>query len=214
MKHAKKMVLVDINSIKTPSVSSVGVEDKTVNNLTKAISSLASSNEFSRSYFGDSATAISHLYNEMNKILEREDLKPDVKLKLYHDKLKRYLFLQRTSEEEEEGYVELTPPAPQRPVIELPNEQIIPELEISQEQEIQTPPVKTPVLVKNSRQKRLHRSNIPRLTPKELILRDPAGKQPPKYLDKYFLNWGATPKGTRKSTISSGARKARRIHHE
>lgn len=182
MKYAKKMVLVDINTIKPNSATSAHVEDKVVNNLTKAISSLASSNEFSRSHFGDSATAISHLYNEMNKILEREDLKPDVKLKLYHEKLKRYLFLQRTSEEKG-SYEEIISSQSQPPLSQS-------ELDFNQVPEIPQTPVKPPFPLITPRVKRLHHTKLPRTTPKELILRDPSLIQPPKHYDKYLYTGG------------------------
>lgn len=223
MKHAKKMVLVDINTVKSPTST---VPDKTVDNLTTAISSLASSNEFGRTFFGDSATSITHLDKEMNKILERQDLNPDTKLKLYHQKLKRYLFLQRESEDVGRG----NNPAIQTPIqapIQAPLNLSKDADEESVDEDLENTPPKastsyhsdqsfhgfhTPVNSKSKQLKSKYRSNIPRTTPKEVILRDPTGSRPPKHFEKYFMHWGA--KGSRKSAITTGRIKGRKLYHE
>lgn len=105
MKYARKTVLVDINSPKHIEPSK-----KTENSLTNAINSLTNATEFSRAYFGGNATSVSQLNKELNELLDRKDLDPDKKLKLYHQNLGRYLFLQRESEQP----VRLNPPIPSR----------------------------------------------------------------------------------------------------
>lgn len=94
MKHSRKMVLVDINSVNQQGSGT----DTNNKDLTKAITSLANSAEFSRSYYGQNAVSISRLNNEISEILERKDLDPHEKLKLYSQGLTILLFLHRQSE--------------------------------------------------------------------------------------------------------------------
>lgn len=94
MKHARKMVLVDVNSINRGTIKTNINNNETV---TDAIKTLANASEFNRSYFGQSTISISQLNNELQDILERTDLEPENKLKLYNRGLARYLFLQRES---------------------------------------------------------------------------------------------------------------------
>lgn len=102
MKHARKTVLVDFNTIpQQPSTSNETV--------TNAIKSLANASEFNRSYFGSSTISISQLNNELSGILARTDLDSDSKLKLYSQSLGRYLFLQRESTKPTSGNVIVQP---------------------------------------------------------------------------------------------------------
>lgn len=59
MKHARKMVLVDINSVKTANPKT---EESS---LAEAINSLASKTEFSKANYGSSATAMSYVTKEL-----------------------------------------------------------------------------------------------------------------------------------------------------
>lgn len=92
MKHARKLVLVDFNSTKSNE------SKKSDESLTNAINSLTNASALSRAYFGSNASSVSQLNNELSELLERKDLDPDKKLKLYNQSLTRYLFLQRESE--------------------------------------------------------------------------------------------------------------------
>lgn len=90
MKYARKTVLVDVNSTNHGAVSSN-------DSITSAIKTLANASEFNRSYFGQNTISISQLNNDLQQLLDRTDLEPDTKLKLYNQSLARYLFLQRES---------------------------------------------------------------------------------------------------------------------
>lgn len=79
------MVLVDINSVKQQGNGDVEIKNNEA--ITKAISSLA-----------NSAVSVSRINKEIGEILEREDLDPREKLKLYSQGLNRFLFLQRQSD--------------------------------------------------------------------------------------------------------------------
>lgn len=148
MKYARKVKLVDIDSTKP------GSSDNS-KQLTRAIESLADSNNFSRSYFGSSSITLSQLNNELNTILNRTDRISDDKLKLYNQSLARYLFLQRESEK--------LVTATQSAVGNNSNSESLTEsLNRSVSPHTPTPkPGKTPK----------YKINIPRVTPKSRILR-------------------------------------------
>lgn len=95
MKHARKMVLVDIASVRPQAGHQLS--EKTEDSLTKAINNLATSNEFSKANYGANAKPLSALDKELKELMDRQDLKPDDKLKLYDQKLQKYLFLLRDS---------------------------------------------------------------------------------------------------------------------
>lgn len=97
MKHARKMVLVDANTQGGGNAASQNF-NKNIDPLTQAIKSLANSAEFNKAQFGPSTTTVSRLNNDLEQILERRDLDPSSKLKLYNQELKRFLFLHRESE--------------------------------------------------------------------------------------------------------------------
>lgn len=82
------MVLVDINAVRPTEKEP----------LTKAINSLITSNEFSRSNFGSSALAISYLDKEMKEILDGDEQDITKKLHRYSQNLQKYLFLLRENE--------------------------------------------------------------------------------------------------------------------
>lgn len=99
MKHARKMVLVDINSTKSESTSAASepISSNEKSDLVNAINSLASASEYNRTNFGSNYSTISQLNNELKVILDRTDITPDDKIKLYNQTLTRYLYLQRTN---------------------------------------------------------------------------------------------------------------------
>lgn len=209
MKHARKMVLVDANSIKP-------LDNKNTDDLVEAINSLKSSNEYSRDYFGSSAVAVSYLDKELAQILERKDLDPATKLKLYTQSLNRYLFLHRTSEKTNSGIQPpdfVKPPSSHhsdsessRPASPESFVSLSPDT-IKRNRTVITPktlksltPVtprdvrtSTPVTPKELHQTRGHQSNLPRTTPKRNILREPKDRAPSRYGD-YFLGWTTTRK--------------------
>lgn len=92
MKHARKMILVDASK-HDPATSQSNNNNNNNDQLTKAIKSLANSAEFK--HFGPSTTVVSRLNDELQSILERKDLDPSSKLKLYNQELKRFLFMHR-----------------------------------------------------------------------------------------------------------------------
>lgn len=112
MKHARKMILVDAATHGGGSAAAATQNlNKNIDPLTNAIKSLAKSTEVNRSHFGPSTTIVSHLNNELEQILERRDLDPATKLKLYNQELKRFLFFHRQSDRK--SYIAPTPtPAP------------------------------------------------------------------------------------------------------
>lgn len=206
MKHARKMVLVDINSTK-PNNTTVQNEKKNDEALTKAISSLATSAEFSRAYFGPNSISIANLDNEINQILERKDLEPADKLKLYHQGLKRYLFLQRMSEKSTpttqivQGLPTHTANSSQPLVEDSPLVGgISPEGARALSPEPVTP---SPLRARGDRigefeevlktKKSKYRSNLPRTTPKEARLREHNERRKNSRYDEFFTSW-STPK--------------------
>lgn len=92
------MVLVDVNAVNQSNGSAVVNVDKTNETLTKAITSLANSAVFNRTFYGPNTISISRLHGELGELLDRDDLDASSKLKLYTQGLQRFLFLQRESE--------------------------------------------------------------------------------------------------------------------
>lgn len=90
MKHARKMILVDASSHGNALSQNLS---KNIDPLTQAIKSLANATEFSKTQYGPRTTVVSRLSNELGRILQRKDLDPSSKLKLYNHELKRFLFL-------------------------------------------------------------------------------------------------------------------------
>lgn len=181
MKHARKMVLVDINTL--PPVT----KDKNSNPLTTAVSALASSAEFNRAYYGANTISIAHLDHDMRQILERTDLDPSEKLKIYQEKLRRYLFLQRMSEKS----------APTQPPNPPPSVASWLSGEEEEEEPEPVPPLIEPVEKKVTpvRTQSKHRSRLPRNTPiKETLRKEPK----PKRLDSYFGDWETPKRGGRR----------------
>lgn len=213
MKHARKMVLVDANSIDKSSSKN----ENTVNN---AITSLATAAEFGRDYFGSSAISIAHLDRHMKEILERPDLPPAEKLTLYNQALQRYLFLQRQSENKTPTraqivaeVVNLPQPVVQQQAAAVPviTPRDSPERDPSPEREPVTPrtpqnqsPHEVRIGQRNSvnreaivGQASKYRTNLPRLTPKEKILRGSNELRRNQRLDGYFVRWTPAPKNQR-----------------
>src|ERR1700744_6116086 len=122
MKHVRKMVLVDVNSIKSQETSKNN--DKNNHALTDAIRALTASNEFSRDYYGDSAVSIAHLNKEMREILDLTGIDAKQKLDIYNRKLQRYLSLLRISENS--SHPPKTPPPQPEPYVYNPFENIGP----------------------------------------------------------------------------------------
>lgn len=89
------MVLVDINSI-TPKQGGQPQTKQDEPLLVKALNSLITSNEYSRSEFGAKAKVVADLDKELKVILERTDLQPSEKIKLYNHQLQRYLHMVRS----------------------------------------------------------------------------------------------------------------------
>lgn len=195
MKYARKMVLVDVNSLNRGTVNTNTNNDAATN----AIKTLANASEFNRSYFGQSTISISQLHNELQEILERTDLQPENKLKLYNQGLSRYLFLQRESTKQTPGSVIIqTPvsssstPAPasyQSTVESSPS--------VSEDESFKTivsekiPHSRT--TSRNSHFKEVlhtripkYKSNLPRSTPKEEILRQ---ERTNKRMSDFFYGW-------------------------
>jgi len=99
MKHARKMILVDAATHAGGAAAASQNLNKNIEPLTDAIKSLANSAEFNRTNFGPTATIVSRLHNNLNQILDRKDLDPSTKLKLYNQELKQFLFLHRQSDQ-------------------------------------------------------------------------------------------------------------------
>lgn len=177
MKHARKMVLVDINKVK----------EKPAETISNAINTLISANEFNRTNFGSNALAVSYLDREMKEILDNPNLRPIERVNQYNQLLQKYLFLLRESEG-------LAP----SPSVYVTSEEYVPstsvsERSISPEQPKETTPFNpfTPVVEagpSTSSSVKGHRINLPRTTPKEDRLRQERRKNS-RYKD-FFVNWG------------------------
>lgn len=81
------MVLVDVNSVNQPP-----------SKLLDTLNTLATSTEYSKNEFGSTAPVIANLDRELKAILERDDLDPMQRLKIYNEKLQKYLFLVHENE--------------------------------------------------------------------------------------------------------------------
>lgn len=208
MKYARKMLLVDAS---TPT-------DKNSTDLTKAINALVSHSEFSRDYFGSSALSVADLNKTLTHLLERDDLNPTEKLKLYSQSLNRYLFLQRMSENPTVQPVPVPVPVAAPVQVIAPERSVIPESsgsdsdtfasihgESSKDRTILTPKTPTQSSTKKPPKSstplsrtfyntnRPHQSNLPRATPKKETLRPTAAKPPSRYGD-FFTNWKPEPR--------------------
>lgn len=123
MKHARKMILVDAATHGGGSATASQKLNENIEPLTNAIKTLANSAEFNRTHFGPSTTIVSRLNNDLEQILERRDLDPTTKLKLYNQELKRFLFLHRQSDRKSNIAPTPTPtPATPLPVPDEPQE--------------------------------------------------------------------------------------------
>lgn len=179
MKHARKMVLVDINTIKpTTSVRPAESPAKNDNALAKAINSLVTSTEFSKTNYGSSAYTIAMLDKEMKEILERRDLGPNERLNIYNQKLQKYLFLLRESEKSEQPHIrnnEISPPG--TPVLQIEPEQ--PGAGSRNPfNEVVTPLTRQP-----------YKTHLPRITPKQVRLRASEKRQKSSRLNNFLSNW-------------------------
>lgn len=202
MKHARKTVLLDINSPK--------VNEKQTEPLTNAINSLVNATEFNRANFGDRAKTVTELNKDLNEILDRKDLSLDERLKLYNQSLTRYLFLQHESKK----------PIPAIPKVEITPVGVTPASSVAGERTpsmqsdydddddeeegavggkediiTSTPKIGTPRESSgNSYTKEILRttktpkfkSNLPRATPKYHILRK---ERADKRMSDYFVGW-------------------------
>lgn len=202
MKHARKMVLVDI--------------EKKPCELVNAINSLTSSEEFSRAYFGSSAVSVSHLDNELKHLIERKDLDPSEKLKLYSQSLNRYLFLQRTPQHHTQQniapvqIVQAQPTAVDKTYQRLNSTISESGSEAESFSSVPTGSFQDTTLTPTNKKEPLDQSspvtpkavyeskrgpvsNLPRTSPKESYLRPPKEKQY-KYATDFFVDWLAKPK--------------------
>lgn len=183
MKHSRLMALVDTEPVKPEPIK---LTNNNNNNdpLTKAITSLASSNEFSRTNYGSSALAIDQLDKELNEILDRTDIGPADKLKLYSQRLQRYLFLQRTATQQQQPTTinAISPPHTHSSPLWSP----------TLESDSDTPFAQSTLLpsaINKSLEKPRIKSNLPRLTPPEARLRKANERRKnTRYID-YFSNW-------------------------
>lgn len=185
------MVLVDVNSFKSQEVS------KNNNALTDAISSLATSNEFSRDYYGDVSASLAQLHKEMREILELTGIDAKEKMNLYNRKLQRYLSLLRISEKSSQPELQPALPPAWAPAFPPP----VPSANPFENNVQATPPrrlslssdIELPELTHNSHAKQIiqskFRSNLPRKTPKQDILRKSAERRKVSRYDDYFTNW-------------------------
>lgn len=192
MKHVRKMVLVDVNSIK--SQESSRISEKNNDALTDAIRSLTASNEFSRDYFGDSAISIAHLNKEMREILDLTGTDTKEKLDLYNRKLQRYLSLLRISENSSQPIqATVPPPPPPQPAqpIYNPFENIEPATPLRRASSEIELPERSATQNSHSREiiRSKYRSNLPRKTPKQDILRSSAERRKTSRYKDYFTNW-------------------------
>lgn len=97
MKHARKMVLVDVNA--APATPTTKPHPKTTNQLlVKTLNTLLTSNEYNRNEYGPKAKIVAELDDVMKKLIERKDLDPDEKLKFYSNMLNRYLHMIHTND--------------------------------------------------------------------------------------------------------------------
>lgn len=183
MKHARKMVLVDVNTI--PSQPKPDVESS----LTKAINSLAASNEFTRTNFGPNAIAMSYMDKEMKDILERTDIDPSLRLQLYNQVLQKYLF--RVRESEKSNTVTPKPETSSKPETVIPETTSFETVStIGSEPEIdtsvfETPKPDKPFVFTGAPRK----SNLPRTSPKELRLRSEAVRKANSRFKDFFTTW-------------------------
>lgn len=177
------MVLVDINTIRPPEKEP----------LTKAINSLITSNEFSRSNFGSNALAISYLDKEMKEILDGDEQDITKKLQRYNQNLQKYLFLLRENEKPNSS-VTPVPVVIQDPLAEV-------EAIESEPASVNTAPrastsslfMSTPTTSKSRyyTTARKHTSNLPRVTPKLKRLRTEAERQKNSRYKDFLHNWDA-----------------------
>lgn len=182
MKYARKMVLVDVDTIR-PSSDCKNVEEDS--KVVKALNTLVTQQKFNKNNFGDYATNVELLDREMREILD-STLEPLSKLKLYNQKLQKYLFLVRDNEEN-----------PQRPSTNLPHVYVPSEVDISMnvspEPDISTPSSTKPeisrVFTETPVSHHQHTSNLPRLTPIQERLRAIGERQKNSRYKDYFVNW-------------------------
>lgn len=198
MKHARKMVLVDINTVK-PSSTKIPENDS----LANAINSLVASNEFSKSNFGSNAKIIAQLDKELKEILENKSLLPNIKLKHYDQKLQQYLFLLRESEKSNSPDLNFnkatTPPlySPSPILVETLSNPI--SRTTSAESITPIKSESSPILMTVRSSPFVHRKparvNLPRRTPKEERLRKPSQRRKNKRLEDYFSSWASDISG-------------------
>lgn len=179
----------------------VDVSKKVEDPVSKAISSLVTSNEFSRVNYRSNAIAIAHLDKEMNEILDRTDLQPDEKLALYNLHLKRYLFLQREREKADNS-TSVKEKQPKLTVNRIKANLTGPVTEdddasISTIDEEDTVVANVPVTPKKLYEikKPLFKNTLPRSTPKSEILRTSEQRRPPsRYPIDQFGGWATLGK--------------------
>lgn len=184
MKYARKMVLVDANT----------VQPKPADPVTDAINKLISANEFNRATFGPNALALSYLDKEMKEILDNKVLTPQERLIEYNQRLQRYLFLLRESGVNAPTYSERTI---------SPEPQSAPSRHTSTAAATATAATSTPTFTYNPISPTYNpfsptvestastpvrrRTNLPRVTPKEQRLRQVRRKNS-RFKD-FFVNW-------------------------
>lgn len=197
MKHARKMVLVDINTVKQAT------SHRPDGNLSTAINSLVTATEFSKANYGPNAKTIATLDSELKSIIDDPNISPTNKIHLYNQGLQKYLFFLHGSEkaqsnelnasdttavEEPEGEVYL-PNTPHQPVprgtsSSSPSPGTSSSEYFDTPKAVKKPPQQTPI-----KRKRIFKSNIPRTTPVGDRLRQPHQRAKNNRFKDYFLEW-------------------------
>lgn len=206
MKYARKMVLVDINTTKQPTSAS---DDGVV----KAINSLAQTTEFSKANYGPNAKPLAHLALELQEIVDKGNSDPAHQLRLYNQKLQKYLLLSRgNGNSQVSNTPNFTSPGA---VPESESEtSSLPEM-VTIAQISPVPPVRqrtsslfqpTPTTSKTPNYptgRRGYRTNLPRITPKENRLRTVEQRRKNSRYKDFLVNWEPQSSTSGSSVTSS-----------
>lgn len=187
MKHARRMVLVDADQVNLTNRRKN--EDS---KIAEALNTLVTLNKFSLNDYGSHATTLARLEKELDEALERTDLSPSDKLKLYDLKLQRFLFLLRENEKQRKtGAREQLHFNENLDIVEVtPGEGNISTFSparASTSRFVETAQIPMTPLSQSTRQP--HKTNLPRETPKERRLRTSDQRRKNSRYEGYLSNW-------------------------
>lgn len=101
MKHARKMVLVDVNTLKSKSRDTPSTNEDETNKMSNALNTLVTLSKFNTADYGPNASKIAKLDKELKEIMDQRDLDPTSKLKHYNQKLQHFLHLLHKNDKDE-----------------------------------------------------------------------------------------------------------------